>query len=548
MPPVRGALELGREAASSASWRDAYAHLSVADAEAPLAPEDLERLATAAYLIGLDHDAHAAWSRAYHEHADRGDTERAARCGFWLSLTSVLAGEEAQGSGWLSRTQRLLDTHHLDCVTQGYLQVIQSYMTLSRGDPVAALAVSRDAHACGVRFADLELTSLGLLGQGEALIESGEAIDGTRLLDEAMIAVTAGEVSPISAGILYCASVLAAQRAFDLRRVHEWTIALDRWSGSQPDLVPFRGQCLAHRAEIKALHGDWHEAFVEVQRACDWLTHPRQPAAGIAFYQLGELLRLRGDLTAAEEAYREANRFGHDPDPGLALLRLAQGRTDAAAAAVRRVLDDAPAEGDRPPRPERTRVLSAAVEIRLAAGDLDGAGEAAAELATAASAMDTLVLHATSGQMSGAVAVAAGATREGLVVLRRARQLWTELNAPYEVARVRVWIGRALRDLGDADGATLELDAASATFERLGAVPDLEWVAGMAQGSQPGPLTDRELEVLRLVAEGRTNREIAATLVISERTVARHIANILAKLDVSSRAAATAFGLTHHLI
>ena len=327
------------------AWRDAFTRLSAADGEAPLEPEDLERLATAAYLIGQDYDAHAAWSRAYHEHVDRGDAARAARCGYWLSLTLLLADEGAQASGWLARSHRLLDDRGLDCAEQGYLLVIRAYQTLSGGDAMSAGDISRDAHAIGVRFADPELTALGLLGEGEALIEHGDSIEGSRLLDEAMIAVTGGEVSPISVGILYCASILAVQRAFDLRRVYEWTQALDRWSGSKADLVPFRGQCLVHRAEIKALHGAWPEALVEVQRACDWLTDPRQPAAGIAFYQRGELLRLRGDLEGAEDAYREASSFGFDPNPGLALLRLAQGRIDLAAAAVGRVLDEARARG-----------------------------------------------------------------------------------------------------------------------------------------------------------------------------------------------------------
>ena len=359
------------------AWRDAFTHLSAADAEVPLEPEDLDRLATAAYLIGRDYDAHAAWSRAYHEHADRGDVDRAAHSGFWLSTTLLLASETAQSHGWLARTERLLDGQGIDCAARGYLKVVRAYDTLNGGDALAAHAISTEAHALGVRFADPELTALGLLGQGEALIEHGDLDAGARLLDEAMVAAIAGEVSPITAGILYCASVIAANRAFDLRRVHEWTMALDRWSGSQPDLVPFRGQCLVHRSEIKALHGAWPEALEEAQRACDWLSNPAQPASGMAFYQHGELLRLRGDLAAAEDAYREASRYGFDPQPGLALVRLAQGRVDVAAAAIRRVLDEVRTADGLDPRPGHTRVLPAAVVIRLAAGDVDGAAEAA---------------------------------------------------------------------------------------------------------------------------------------------------------------------------
>ena len=532
------------------AWRDAFTRLSAADAEAPLEPEDLDRLATAAYLTGRDYDAHAAWSRAYHEHADRGDTDRAARSGFWLSTTLMLASETSQSNGWLARTERLLEVRGLDCAERGYLKVVRAYDTLNGGDALAAHAISTEAHALGVRFADPELTALGLLGQGEALIEHGDMDAGARLLDEAMVAAIAGEVSPIAAGILYCASVIAVNRAFDLRRAHEWTIALDRWSGSQPDLVPFRGQCLVHRSEIKTLHGAWPEALREAQRACDWLSDPAQPASGMAFYQHGELLRLLGDLSGAEDAYGEASRHGFDPQPGLALVRLAQGRIDVAAAAIGRVLEEARTTDDPDPRPGRTRVLPAAVLIRLAAGDVDGAAEAATALATTAAGANVPFLRATSAHMSGAVAVEAGAAREGLEHLRRAHVLWTDLDAPYEVARVRVLIGRALRELGDDDGAALELNAAAATFRRLGAGPDLAQVEALATAHPrgAGPLTSRELEVLALVAAGRSNREIAGDLVISERTVARHVANIFTKLDVSSRAAATAHGLKHRLI
>jgi DNA-binding CsgD family transcriptional regulator len=523
------------------AWRDAITRLAAADAEAPLEPEDLERLATAAYLTGRDVDARGAWTRAYHEHVDRGDVRHAARCGYWLSVTLMLAGEASQSRGWLARMQRLLDAGALECPERGFVLVIRGYDTLLAGDAVAACSISAEATSIGVRFGDAELTAMGMLGQGEALCESGQLAAGIPFLDEAMVAVASGEVSPITAGIVYCASILAAQQAFDLRRVSEWTMALDRWSGSQPDLVPFRGQCLVHRSEIKALHGAWPEAFAEARRACDWLSDPARPSAGLAFYQYAELLRVQGDLVAAEDAYREASAYGHDPQPGYALLRLAQGRTDDALASIRRAVDEANGGWS-------TRHLLAAVEIRLAGGDVAGATEAANALAVAAADADKPVLWAMSAQALGAVAVSVGAPQEALTHLRRAQRVWSELDAPYEIARVRVLVGRALHLLGDVDGAALELDAARATFSRLGALLDLARLGGRPSTTDRRALTAREREVLTRVAAGRSNREIAADLVISERTVARHVANIFAKLDVSSRAAATAYGLTHRLI
>lgn len=528
------------------AWGEAYARFSAADRQQPLVAEDLERLAVAAQLVGKDEVSAVMWERAHRQLLERGDVALAVRCAFWLALGLFNRGEMARGGGWLGRAQRLVHDHELDCAERGFLLVPAALGILEGGDPSQAHGIFGEVIEVGQRFGEPELVTLGRLGQGRALVRMGRAAEGLALLDEAMVAVTAEDVSPIVVGTVYCAVILVCQEAFDLRRAHEWTAALSDWCAAQPDMVPFRGQCLVHRSEFMQWHGEWPKALDEAKRARERLSDPPgQPAIGMAFYQLGELYRLRGNFTDAEAAYREASRHGREPQPGLANLRLMQGQVDAAEAAIRRVIDE------RRDHVTRARTLGACVEIMLAAGDAEAAAEAAVELAAIASDADAPVLHATAAQAAGAVALDRGDPRAALVALRQACAAWGELEAPYEHARSRVLVALCCRKLGDRDTADLEADAARQTFERLGAVPDqarLKALFPATTPTAPGDLTTRQVEVLALVAAGKANREIAAELMISEHTVRRHLQNIFVQLGVSSRAAATAFAYRHGLV
>ena len=544
------ALDRGRSAVAGQAWAEAHQRLSAADQAAPLEPDDLERLATAAFLVGREEESTEAWARAHQELLARGETGRAARCAFWVAFGLLKRGELARGGGWVARTRRVLAAGGAsglpDSAEHGYLRWLVAFQSYMAGETAAARAGFEEAAAIGDRWGEPDLAAMSRLGVGRALIKLGQTGPGVALLDEVMAAVEAGELSPVVVGDLYCSVIEGCQELFDLRRAQQWTAVLTAWCAGQPDLVPYRGQCLLHRAELLTLHGAWPDAMEEARRASARFLEPTgHPAAGAAAYQQAELHRLRGETTEAEEAYRRASRWGREPQPGLALLRLAQGQAAAAEAAIRRVLDEATG------RPDRCRLLPAAVEIALAGGDLAAAGAAAEELDAAAGELDAPLLRATATHAKGAVLLAEGDAMAALAALRGAWAAWRELEAPYEAARARVLIGLACRALGDQDSAAMELDAARWAFQRLGAAPDLarlESLAGRGGTRAAGGLTAREVEVLRLVATGRTNRAIAAELVLSQRTVDRHVSNIFTKLGVPSRAAATAWAYEHRLV
>jgi DNA-binding CsgD family transcriptional regulator len=537
-------LERGRQAYASRAWLDAYTALSNADRAASLGADDVELLALSASMVGRMDEMLSLLERGHDALVDAGEPLRAARCAFWLGMNLALRGEVGPAGGWFGRAERLVDGQ--DCVEQGYLLMPVALQRQMSSDFEGAYEVAREVAAIGERFGDPDLFAVAVHMQGLARIGQTRVEEGLRLLDEAMVAITAGKVSPIFTGIVYCGVIMGCEEAFDPRRAHEWTNALARWCEEQPQMVAFSGRCLAHRAGIMQLHGEWRDALAEARLARERCEQAMNRAAtGQALYQQGDLHRLRGDFEAAEAAYREANRFGREPQPGLALLRLGQGDDVAAAGAIRRVVAET-----AQPMP-RARVLPAYVEIMLAVGEAEEARKASRELTEIAATSESSMLHAIAAHVQGSVDLSAGDPQAALVSLRSAWRVWEELDAPYEAARVRVLVGLACRALGDDDSAVLELDAARGVFEELDAAPDLARVDSLTRGAvldDTHGLSERELEVLRLVAAGKTNREIASALVLSQHTVARHVQNIFGKLGVSSRTAATAFAFEHELV
>jgi ATP/maltotriose-dependent transcriptional regulator MalT len=544
----------GRGAYALRNWAEAYAHLSAADLVAPLPIDDLERLAAAAFLTGRDEVYGELWVRAHQECVRVRDVVRAARFAFWIVLDLFIKGELARAGGWIARARHLLDDAHEDCPECGLLLVLDARLALQQGQADAAIERAARAVAIADRFDDPELRVFSLLIDAQVRAEVGNAIEAGPLFDEAMVAVTVGDATPIATGVVYCAVISSCRQLFDVRRAREWTEALADWCAREPDLVPFRGQCLVHRAEVIRLSGAWTDAMSEAERACVWMTRTagrlasqeRAPAPftypiGAAFYELAESQRLRGDLTDAEESYRQASQYGVSPEPGLALLRLAQGKPKAADAAIRRLLEQ------RQSTRARAATLAACVEIALAVHDVPRARTATEELMTIAARLGATFLHAVAAQSLGEVLLADGDVRGAFPPLREAWTMWQQLDAPYHAARVRVQLGLACRALGDDDAAALELDSARRVFERLEARPDLARVDALARRSARR-LTPREVEVIGLVARGESNREIARDLAISERTVDRHVSNILMKLALPSRSAATGYAYEHGLV
>ncbi|MFB7606416.1 LuxR C-terminal-related transcriptional regulator [Streptomyces gardneri] len=577
------AVERARDAAERESWAEAYALLHAHDLHPSraLTADDLSVLADAAWWSGHIDESVTARLRAHAAFLAAGDHRGAGLAAWWLHYEYRSLGRPAAAAGWLHRSR-----HHLEdqppCPEQCFLAWTDAEEAEQHGDRAAALAAARRMTRLALRSASPDLVALSRQAESAVLLANGRRTEALALLDDAMCAVTAGELSGVFTGWLYCLALTQCMEAADFGRAVEWTNAAMEWcappwTGRPPEAVPeatsetgpesgpaslttpaaravasgenpFRGVCRAHRVEVLDLLGTWALAEEEARQACREVPVDCLESAAAAFYAAGDVQRRQGRLDEAAVSYAHAHELGRIPQPGLALLRLAQGRADAAVAGV-----DLALACQSDPRHDllgRARLLAARTEVALAVRDVPGASKAARELDALAG--DVPLLRATADTALGAVALAEARSGPALRLLRQALAGWLELRVPYEAAQVRMLLAAADRTVGDEEAARLELAAARTVFERLGAVPDARRAAALLSGGKrrrlPGGLTAREAEVLRLVAGGGTNKDIAQALVISEHTVSRHLNNIFAKLGVGSRAAATGYAYAHDLV
>ena len=536
-------LEQGRTAFGRGEWRAAYDAWSAHGLDA-LSVDELDDLATTAELLGHHDECIAALQRAFVTSQDTGDASGAVRSAFRLSMSTGAHGEPALSAGWTARAEGLAAELDADAVEHGWVAFLRMFRAIMTGDFATATTCAAEAVAVARRHRDPDLTAMALCGQGRLTLYSGRVAEGLAMLDESMVRVIAGETSPIIAGHVYCTAIEGCQEISDFARMAEWTSALERWCAGQPGLLAFTGQCAVHRGQLLRVRGEWGPALDEFELASARYREVGSPdAAALSAYEAGEVLRLRGDHGAAEEAYEQAADRGFEPQPGLALLWLARGDQAAALAAVDRLQ----AEPGGPV--QRCRLLPAAIEVLVATGQVDRARGLAGELSGIADGFGCEPLKAAAAEASGTVELAGGDAAGALPYLRKAQQLWARADAPFDRARARVLTGRALAAVGDAETSRRELEAARAAFRQVGARPAADEVDRLlAPDSLPSGLTAREAEVLRLVASGRSNAQIAAALVLSEKTVARHLSNIFTKLAVGSRTAATAYAFEHGLV
>ena len=484
----RSPLEAGRDAVSRHAWHEGFDLLSEADRLEPLGPQDLEGLAQAAWWTGKLDKCIAARERAYSLYLEAGKPRRAAVVALEVANDYFWKLAHSIGAGWFNRAERLL-AEEGDCVEQGRLSLMHGFAAAQMGDHEAALAAAQKTLDYGMRFADRDLQAFGLLIEGRTRVMMGEVKEGLALLDEATVAAVSGELSPYSSGIIYCVAIGSTAQLADYQRAGEWTEASQRWCERQ-SISGFPGVCRVHRAEIIRLRGSWAEAESEARRALNELQNFNLEFAGHGFNEIGEIRLRMGDLEEARDAFRQAHELGHEPQPGLALLMLAEGKAEAALSSLKRALDSGNYD-----RLGRCRLLSPLVTIALAAGDIDTARAAAKEGREIADQYDSPVLQACVHLAHGELAMEDGDPDAALKSFRRGWQIWRTADLPYEAARARMMMGVALKALGDEEGAQLELSAARSAFEKLGAVLDLrrtmdllgeEIAQGLPKAAAPG--------------------------------------------------------------
>jgi DNA-binding NarL/FixJ family response regulator len=532
---VAATLETAEGAFARDDWRTAFASFRAVGDAADLSADQWYSLAESAWWLGEIDVALDAWKRAYDHFVAAGDLSRAAMSAMFMACHSLERGDEAAGSGWMHRTLRLLDDAPAG-PAHGYPLYFRMFAEMAADELDAATATADEIRTIGRRFDDPNLGAVSLIGRGRALVKRGSVAEGMAVLDDAMLEALSGRLHPVWTGAVYCHLMDACHEIDELRRAVEWTQAASRWCEGIPEAGVYRGICRVHRAQVLHSRGSWQEAEREAAQACRDMAHVHLGTIAEGHYEIGEIRRLRGDLNGAEEAFRRAHQLGRDPQPGLALVRLAQGQPDTAAASIRTAL----AVLDKPL--PRARLCAAQVEIALAVRDIEMARTACSELEQTAATYRSSGLDAAAQGARGVLLLLEGTAAEAVTVLRAACRRWQDLDAKHRAADTRLLLVEAYRGLGDEDAAQLELDAADAVYQQLGAEPARRRVASLrGRGSLPAGLTDREVEVLRLVATGCTNREVATMLFISERTVHRHLSNIFTKVGVSSRTAATAY-------
>ncbi len=492
----------------------------------------VDGLAECSWWLGRMEESIRLFAEAFRLHVDADELEAAVLCAVQLSIHTRLVGEPSQSAAWASRAERILEDLP-ECAAHGYPLYLRT-AALTGTDLEAAETSALRLQELGRRHDDPTLSALGVFFEGRVRIKQARVADGLRLLDEAMLAALSEELTPMFTGSIYCGLMDACNELQDLRRASEWTEATRRWSDPLPLASVYPGICRIHRAQVQRVHGDWEGAEREALGACEDMVGIDVFAVADAYYEVGEVRRVRGDLAGAEQAYHQAHEHGRDPQPGLALLRLAQGRMTDASASIALAL--AAGTGSRL---ERAPLLAAQCEIAVTAGELDQADRAAHELLDIAEDFDSPGIIAEAHRCRGAVLCQRGQTVEALGMLRMAFNEWTQLDVPFEAARTRMLLARCYTEYGDTDAAAREEASARACFDRLGV---------LASQTAPAGLTAREIEVIRSLASGKSNKEIAEALFLSPTTVARHLSNIFAKTGSTSRAAATAYAYDHGLM
>jgi DNA-binding CsgD family transcriptional regulator/tetratricopeptide (TPR) repeat protein len=533
-------LSQARDLHAQSHWAEACVQFAAADRAEQLGADDLERYAEAAQILGRGDEAIQLLRRAFSLRIAAGAVDRAIVSAFWLFQALIINAEFARARGWAAQVRRSMPD-----VDNGWFLFTEAYFLIAAGDYDQAAQLLARAADMASRRGETDLIAFATTVWGRALIKAGRLEEGLLRLDEAMLPVVERDTSPRATSMMYCSAIATCHEAREFGRAREWTHALGAWLDSLPRLGgAYFGNCRIYRAYLMCLRGSWQEALEEVAFVCDDLSgNYGQLVVGHAHYQLAEIHRLLGHHHEAEAGYRQAAELGGQTQPGLSLLRLAQGEVDKAALGIRRALAETQGQV------ERLDLLTAAVTIMLGAGDIDAARQATAELAGIAAVYTAPGVQAELDAACGALALSQGDPAASLPLLRSAARCWREVDAPYAVATVTVLIGLACRAVGDDDAAEVELTSARSTFARLGAQPDVHRVEELLHPTQAvGPLSAREIEVLKLVAAGKTNHAIAAELFVSERTVHRHVSNIFDKLGVHSRTAAASYAIQHHLV